>query len=151
MKAISIWQPWASLIADGHKHFETRSWNTNHRGDLLICSAQKRLYALQRPFSMSVLYRHGIDYDYLSLPFGMALCVVELLDVYETDLTHLESTIVMTTREWEQEKSLGDYRPGGHAWRLKNVRRFKEPWPVKGQQRLFNVPDDEIARHKLEE
>ena len=36
MKAISIHQPWASLIAFGEKRFETRSWKTDYRGPLLI-------------------------------------------------------------------------------------------------------------------
>ena len=40
--AISLHQPWATLIARGHKEYETRSWYTNYRGPLLICAAQKR-------------------------------------------------------------------------------------------------------------
>ena len=43
MKAISLWQPWASLMAAGAKHNETRSWRTCHFGDLVVCSAKKRL------------------------------------------------------------------------------------------------------------
>lgn len=34
MKAIRLWQPWASLIALGHKTIETRSWPTKYRGPL---------------------------------------------------------------------------------------------------------------------
>jgi len=41
MKAISLWQPWASMIASGKKTIETRSWPTSYRGDLLICSTKK--------------------------------------------------------------------------------------------------------------
>lgn len=36
MKAISIKQPWASLIAHGIKDIENRSWRTNYRGRVLI-------------------------------------------------------------------------------------------------------------------
>lgn len=36
MKAITLHQPWASLIALGVKTVETRSWNTNYRGTLAI-------------------------------------------------------------------------------------------------------------------
>lgn len=36
MKALSIRQPWAWLIAHGHKDVENRSWPTAHRGDTLI-------------------------------------------------------------------------------------------------------------------
>jgi ASCH domain-containing protein len=60
MKALSIHQPWASLIASGKKTVEVRSWTTRHRGPLLIC-------ATKRP--------HGND------PVGVAVAIVNLLDV----------------------------------------------------------------------
>lgn len=40
MKAISIRQPWAWLIVNGHKDIENRSWNTKYRGQVLIHAAQ---------------------------------------------------------------------------------------------------------------
>ncbi|QDV34975.1 ASCH domain-containing protein [Tautonia plasticadhaerens] len=36
MKALSIQQPWAWLIAHGFKPLENRTWNTKFRGELLI-------------------------------------------------------------------------------------------------------------------
>lgn len=62
MRAISIHNPWATLIATGKKTLEIRSWKTGYRGELLIISTQRK-YA-----------------DYLR---GMALCVVHLADVRE--------------------------------------------------------------------
>ena len=59
MKAISLKQPWANLVASGKKTVETRKWSTNYRGDLIICSSQKP----------------KID------PAGYALCIVELYDI----------------------------------------------------------------------
>jgi len=41
MKAISIRQPWASLIVAGIKDIENRSWQTKYRGKLLIHASQK--------------------------------------------------------------------------------------------------------------
>ena len=41
MKAISLKQPWANLIAAGMKTIETRKWNTKYRGELLIVSSQR--------------------------------------------------------------------------------------------------------------
>ncbi len=46
MKAISILQPWASLVALGHKKIETRSWNTKYRGELLIHASKKQTHML---------------------------------------------------------------------------------------------------------
>ncbi len=40
MKALSVKQPWANLIAAGDKTIETRTWATEYRGDLLIVSSK---------------------------------------------------------------------------------------------------------------
>ncbi len=58
MKAISIKQPWASLIAAGIKTREIRQWPTDHRGPLLVVSSR-------RPVLEG--HRHGA-----------ALCVVQV-------------------------------------------------------------------------
>ena len=44
MKALSLRQPWANLIADGRKTIETRTWRTRYRGPLAI-HASARPYA----------------------------------------------------------------------------------------------------------
>ncbi len=43
MKAISLWQPWASAIGPHpeQKHLETRSWQTPYRGWLAIHAAKR--------------------------------------------------------------------------------------------------------------
>jgi len=58
MKAISLHQPWASMIASGKKTIETRRWPTRYRGDLLIVSSKQPIVP--------------------GLPSGKALCIVEL-------------------------------------------------------------------------
>lgn len=40
MKAITLTQPWASLVACGAKKIETRSWRTHHRGWIAIHAAK---------------------------------------------------------------------------------------------------------------
>ena len=71
MKAISIQNPFAHLIMTGEKTIEVRSWNTEHRGDLLICSSA----APKIPAMIS----------------GHALCIVTLDKVTQFRKTHLES------------------------------------------------------------
>lgn len=39
MKALTIWQPWASLLVSGQKKYETRSWATAYRGPIAIHAA----------------------------------------------------------------------------------------------------------------
>ena len=46
MKAITIWQPWASLLACGGKRFETRSWATSYRGPIAIHAAAPSIYRI---------------------------------------------------------------------------------------------------------
>lgn len=41
MKAITLWQPWASLVAVGLKRAETRGWSTRYRGPLAIHAAAR--------------------------------------------------------------------------------------------------------------
>ena len=58
IKALSVKQPWAQMIVQGFKIIETRTWYTEHRGDLLICSSQKP--------------------DWPGCRSGFALCIVNL-------------------------------------------------------------------------
>ncbi len=58
MKAISLKQPWANLVASGQKTIETRTWSTTYRGPLLIVSSKSPPIA----------------------PAGFALAVAELID-----------------------------------------------------------------------
>jgi hypothetical protein len=45
VKALSVKQPWANLIASGKKTMETRTWGTTYRGELLIVSSKKPVIA----------------------------------------------------------------------------------------------------------
>jgi len=42
MKALSLWQPWATLVAMEEKRIETRCWKTDYRGELAIHATMKR-------------------------------------------------------------------------------------------------------------
>ena len=133
MKAISLWQPWASAMASGVKQNETRSWPTAHRGDLVICSAKRK------PSPEEV----GDPQDYedaMALPYGCALCVVELYEVrptahFATQTVAADSLIMLE----ESEASLGDYTPGRFAWRTRNCRMLKQPVPLRGYQGIWNL------------
>lgn len=43
MKVISIIEPWATLIKEGKKYIETRSWKTNYRGEIYIHASAKKI------------------------------------------------------------------------------------------------------------
>ena len=147
IKALSLWEPWASLIAVGAKKYETRSWATTYRGPLLICAARGGLSdrdlmkILQQPEFQSALWSivppyaaqetsivHRAKFIFNSLYFGHAVAIVDLVRCWKTE--HLA---VM-----EDQKLFGDFSPGRYAWKLENVRTF-QPFLVKGRQGLFEV------------
>lgn len=142
MKALSLWQPWASLVALGAKKYETRSWSTAYRGPLLICSAKKwnrglAALAVSEPFITAL----GEDRIQQGLPLGQALCVASLTWIYEIHAQKLRSGLTDYVLPNETERAFGDYRPGRFAWRLMNIRAFK-PFPIIGRQGFFNVDID---------
>ena len=54
MKVLSLWQPWASLVAFGRKRIETRSWSTSYRGPLMIHAAKRPPVSGECPGSVIV-------------------------------------------------------------------------------------------------
>lgn len=121
MKALSVQQPFALEILSGQKTIEVRSWDTLHRGDLLICSAAKPAFTREEMEELEEEY--GCVFLY-----GHALCVVKLADV-------------RLMRKGDEEKALtDDFNPEFYSWILEEVRPVI-PFPVKGQQGLFHVED----------
>lgn len=119
MKALSVRQPWATMIARGLKTVEVRSWFTHHRGPLLLCASRRR----DAP---------GPE------PVGVAICVVDLVDVVPFDPEqHAKraSVIPIDPRE--------DYA-GIWAWMFDRP-RIVYPVPVSGRLSLFEVPDHVIT------
>ena len=45
-KALSIKEPYSTLILKGKKTIETRTWKTNYRGELLLCASKKPASAI---------------------------------------------------------------------------------------------------------
>ena len=59
MKAITVIQPWATLLASGRKRIETRSWRTNYRGGGKSSSMQE---SQQKTFSARYMQMRKIIY-----------------------------------------------------------------------------------------
>lgn len=131
MKALSLWQPWATAIAAGVKRIETRHWSTSYRGPLAIHAA-KHWDSEQREFAS---IEHTLGRLPKRIPFGAIVAVCDLVDVRSTDeLIHTEAVGTI-------ELNYGNYSPGRFGWLLENVRALTEPVPFKGAQGLFTVPD----------
>lgn len=131
MKALTIRQPYASLIALGEKHYETRSWRTSYRGPLAI-HAGKHIptrddYWMCQSNVWRVLDQHGLSSDVKKLPRSAVLCIVQLEDCIPAE--QLTETHVVSG----PERMFGDYRPGRWGWKLSIVEVFAHPIPASGR------------------
>lgn len=152
MKTISLWQPYASLIAIGAKKIETRGWPTKYRGPLAIHAAKKwdrdvKETILSEPFRRALI-EGGCTLtslpgcDAITLPLGKVVCVCELTDCALVELGYLEGKT--KNYDWPEhpESDFGNYGLNRFAWILSNVRKLSEPIPWVGRQGFFDVPDE---------
>lgn len=140
-KAITLFQPYASLIIAGAKRFETRSWGSDYTG-LLVIHAGKTLEvdSSNRTF-MYHLLASGIG-DTRKLPLGAALGVVWKGKCFKgrSVISHID----------EREKVFGGFEGDDRvAWELFNPVAFEQPIPMKGARGLWDwplpLPDDVLA------
>lgn len=71
MRALSVKQPWAELIARGDKKIEYRTWSRDFRGDLLIVASKGR--------NDDEVISEGFNPD--DLVYGAAVCIVDFTKV----------------------------------------------------------------------
>lgn len=155
MKAITLTQPFASLIAIGAKRIETRSWRTNYRGPLAIHAAKgygglpgRNLtdFCLNEPFR-SALFAGGIRQlvPGQDLPLGAVVAVATLhacvLANHCTEFPWWEGSAA------PHELAFGDFTPGRWLWILRDVLPLPEPIPARGSLNLWewNAPAEVLA------
>jgi len=119
MKALTLYQPWGSLILDGRKTIETRSWHTKHRGPMAIHAGLKMDLDCKE-----ACRRFG--YDPKAIELGVVLCIVDLVDV------------VQFPNPKAVPDEYGDFTDGRFGWLLRNVRPLDHPVEAKGGRMLWN-------------
>jgi activating signal cointegrator 1 len=132
--ALSLTQPWATLVVAGAKLVETRSWRTPHRGHLAIHASKgfprwAKDLCSEEPF-LSALIVAGLASE-RDLPLGALLGSVSLVDCVPT--TGIEVADIS-----DQERAFGDYSPNRWAWLLENPERHT-PQPCNGALSLWDV------------
>lgn len=165
VKTLTLTQPWATLVALELKRFETRSWQTTHRGPLAIHAA-KGFAPEARAFAEDVaipkyLLGAGIRTADL-LPRGVIICTVELEGCHRIHEWNDEQPAegpspIYAWREdsdtafWpgQQERELGDWSPGRFAWELEGVEIFEQQLQVRGQLGLWDCDIDRLRREQL--
>ena len=123
MKVLTLKQPCATLVAEGIKKYEFRSWKTKYRGKILIHAGT------------------GIDKEELEkfkdlnleFPSKKILAEVDLEDCLELN-DELNKKIIA-----EQNIAYGSKYRTGYAWKLTNVKKLDYNEEVKGQLGLWNI------------
>ena len=117
MKALTICQPYAELIARGEKRIENRTWPTSYRGPLAIHAGKSREW----------LDPDEIDYPDGELVFGAVVAVADLVGCRRVE---------DLTGGWRDH----EHAHGPWCWLLANVRRLPTPVPMRGAQGLWDAP-----------
>lgn len=162
MKAISLWQPYASLIAWGEKQYETRSWATDYRGEIVIHAGKNREVIEDLTMFFAKFYdagrkaivvpdhlHHRFEYQFM-LAAGRYKQKHNLGKVALNDLPLGAAVAVATLVDCipadrvyphisSQERAFGGYLGANrYAWRLENVRSLDPVVPMRGKQALFD-------------
>lgn len=147
MKAISLLQPWATLVVMGAKKIETRSWQTKYRGELLIHASvgKKGMYLMDDPDFKKFLTPLFMDDPRNTFAFGAIIGRVELTIIRTTGELVAANMFQEHIQLSNQEKAFGDYTPGRYAWELKNPVMFDKPIPFKGSLSIWEFPDELLS------
>ncbi len=171
MRAISMWQPWASAVAFGSKTIETRHWATKYRGPLAIHAAKGGVSKGDLDYCDKQEPWHGALYQHLgdmfsgnscrNLPRGQVIAVVNLVDCIPTNhhtIGAIDEPRFPSNPEHRQtgrykwtERDLGDFSDYRFGWIFKDLRLLETPIPFKGHQGFFDVPDHLFPSSFLEE
>lgn len=159
MRAISLWEPWAQLMALEKKKDETRNGVTKVRGEVAICASKKwtmelKNLACSEPF-LSALTEcteeemkghefRAAEKIITAIPLG---CVVAVGELYDSITSERWMELYFPegwepTEEKVRERKFGNYAPGRGVWRFRNMRRLAKPVPVRGGQQWFNLPPE---------
>ncbi len=134
MKAITLWQPWASLLAKGPKKYETRSWKTKHRGWIAIHAALRfdRLVMDACARFNEELEEMGYRVGYVRPPLGAVVAVAKLIHCGETSRS---SDFIPDLVE---VLPYGDYSPGRFIWVFSEIIPVEPAIPAIGGQSVWN-------------
>jgi activating signal cointegrator 1 len=144
MNALTVWQPWATLLAKKLKLFETRrqasilqrlaltqEWFAIHAAASTPASVINE--AIEREPIKTMLALHGISRSnrvHINMPQGAILAVARIGQVEPTSTSTVNST----------ERALGDYAAGAWVGHVKDVIELHQPVMAKGAQGLWSVP-----------
>jgi activating signal cointegrator 1 len=144
MKAISLWQPWASLWVSPRKIHDTRHWQTSHRGWLAIHAAKKIETDVDLDLKDLLIDEFGKPWA-TTLPLGAIVGAINLVDVVPAE------SLIGDHMDAAQLEDLlgGDFSEGRYAWQRSEFFRLRDAVPFTGKQGFFEVPDELLAGERV--
>lgn len=128
MKVLTIKQPWATLIMQGDKRFEFRSWQTKYRGDLLIHAGKGT-----DKEAMKRLAKYLPD----EIPLGKILGKVTLVDCIRM-CPEFKEMLLKENSDIYTKSSFSE----NFGWQVEDVQVFDEPIEAKGHLSLWEYDID---------
>jgi hypothetical protein len=161
MKALSLTEPWASLVMLREKQYETRSWRTHYRGPIAIHSAKgfpqwARVLLTASPFfeALMPLLRNDGSRDPLerwAWNFGCVLATARLVDCVPTKYVPVRGLFIaydgteqLELSMTERERIFGNYEPMRWVWILDDVNPLEHPVRARGRQGLWNWDSGDV-------
>ena len=128
MKALSIKEPFASLVSLGIKKIETRSWKTNYRGEIYIhASLTKNKIDNERKEKLLKLLP-----DNYKFKEGKIICKCIL-----KDCVYMDHEFIENIKKDKTEYLCGHYEVGRYAWILSDV-KIIDNIKIKGKLGIWN-------------
>jgi hypothetical protein len=125
MRGFTLTQPWASLVASGHKRVETRNWRTNYTGPIAIHAAK----GFPKDAQYFASEERAFGRITGNVPLSAIVAVGRLIGCRFTQDVAAQLTVL--------ERRLGDYTPGRYAWFLSDIVALPEPMPCRGALGLW--------------
>ncbi len=129
MRAITLEQPFASLVSIGAKTIETRSWSTAYRGPLAIHSA-KTFIPVTDSYCRSLLILAGLDCE--QLPLGKIIAIARLAGCKK---------VIAPEIPCYPQLAFSNFTPGWYALELADIKPMPKPIPADGGQGLWDWAD----------
>lgn len=124
MKVITLKQPWATLVAEGLKEYEFRSWKFNYRGEILIHAGK------------------GVDkeamkkFEYLNLNYQQSKIIAKVKIIDCIKLTDEINEQIIKENEFIYGHK---YDRTGYAWKLEMIEKINADKELSGKQGIWNL------------
>ena len=131
MKVLTLKQPWATLVAEGIKEYEFRTWKTKYRGKVLIHAG-----AGVDKQDMDTFKELNLEY-----PKKRIVALVEIEDCLELD-KDLNKKIIA-----EKNIAYGNKTREGYAWKIKRIKKINSNQEINGKLGLWNIDNESIKEY----